>query len=75
MKRRMKQAQKPLPTPIAMSVRVAAQSTGVSRYTLLKAIADGKLPAKRLGRKFLVARVDLEAWLESLDDVQTTGAR
>lgn len=74
MKRRQTAPKIPHAT-IAMDIKTAAQSAGVSHRTLRIAIAEGTLRAKRLARKILVTPADLQAWLESLDDARTTGAR
>ena len=39
---------------------------GVGRDKLYRLIREGKLPARKLGRKTLILRSDLEAFLESL---------
>lgn len=58
-----------------MNIYAAAALVGVSDQTLRRAIKSGKLRAKRMEKKILIAQVDLEQWLESLDDARTTGAR
>ena len=39
---------------------------GVGRDKLYRLIREGKLPARKLGRKTLILRSDLEAFLEAL---------
>lgn len=75
MKRRRKPTTKSTPAPLAMNIYAAAALVGVSDQTLRRAIKAGKLRAKRMEKKILIAQVDLEQWLESLDDARTTGAR
>ena len=38
---------------------------GVSRWTVLRLIQSGELPASKVGRKVLVRRSDIDTWLES----------
>jgi len=39
----------------------------LARGTVYKLLRSGELPAKRVGRKFLVSRPKLEAWLRGDD--------
>jgi len=40
--------------------------TGFSRSTCYNLVADGRLPAKRLGKRIIVLRNDLEQFLRGL---------
>ena len=51
---------------IAFSLADAASAIGIGRSTLHELIATGKLPVRKLGRRSLVLREDLEAYLQSL---------
>jgi excisionase family DNA binding protein len=44
---------------------------GIGRDKLYKLIREGKLPARKLGRKTLILATDLEAFLESLPRMGT----
>ncbi len=48
---------------VAYSVTDAASKAGVGRSTLYNAISAGELPARKLGKRTLVLRSDLEHWL------------
>lgn len=49
---------------IAYPVPDAARVSGSSRSILYEAMRSGELPYRKLGRRTLIMRVDLEAWLE-----------
>lgn len=46
-----------------ISVREIAARLGLDRKTVYAAAERGELPARRLGRKWIIARVAFEAWL------------
>ena len=50
----------------AYSVPQVMAKIGCGRDTLYKLIRDGKLPARKLGKKTLILASDLEAFLEAL---------
>ncbi len=50
----------------ALGPKSVAKRVGVSLSTVNRAIRDGKLKAKKYGRRTLVLRTDLDAWLHSL---------
>lgn len=52
--------------PIAYTIPEAVQASGIGRSTLYEKIADGSLPARKLGRRTLILRADLEAMISSL---------
>ena len=52
--------------PIGLSIAAAVKASGIGRSTLYEAIADGHLPAKKLGRRTIVLQTDLRDWLERL---------
>lgn len=52
----------PAPGPVFDSVRAAAY-LGVARGTVRAALVSGRLPARRLGRRWLVSKAALDAWL------------
>lgn len=56
-------------TKAALNVADAADHVSVSEGTIREAINKGKLPAKRNGRRILIKVVDLDKWLDSLEDV------
>lgn len=56
----------PEPQPLAYDVRGAARAASVSDRTLRDAIAHGRLRARKLGRKILILRDDLQGWLAAL---------
>ena len=50
----------------AMSVKSVAENASVSDSTVKRAIRDGKLKAKKYGRRTLVLRADFNEWLHGL---------
>ena len=51
---------------LAFSLAEAASAIGVGTSTLHELIATGKLPVRKLGRRSLVLREDLEDYLQGL---------
>lgn len=52
--------------PMAFTIEEAIQVSRVGRNYLYLAIQTGALPARKLGRKNLILRDDLHAWLKNL---------
>lgn len=59
---------------LALSLHEAARLAGCGRSTLYSAIAAGSLKARKLGRRTLIRRDDLMAWLDSLPTITPTKA-
>jgi excisionase family DNA binding protein len=57
-------------TTISMTIRQAADSTGLSEATIRKAINAKQLTAKRIGVKIILKVQDLELWVDSLEDAR-----
>jgi excisionase family DNA binding protein len=57
---------------VALTAEEAAESVGVSKETIMRAIRTGKLRAKRSGDggggKYLVTVTALTAWVDGLGD-------
>ena len=49
--------------PLLLSVVQAARLLGVSRNLCYEQISEGRIPHVRLGRRVLISRVALEAWI------------
>ena len=47
-----------------LSVAETAELLGISRWLVQQAVRDGSLPSLRVGRRILIPRVRLQAWLE-----------
>ncbi|MCJ2100700.1 helix-turn-helix domain-containing protein [Methylobacterium sp. E-046] len=54
------------PRPLAYRPKDAATVLGVSKSTIYQMIADGALPARKLGASTVILRSDLVALLEAL---------
>ena len=52
--------------PLAYSIADAAEAIGVSKSALFQVMASGDLPVRKLGRRTLVLRDDLMAYLQRL---------
>lgn len=61
----------------ALSFEQLKQLTGLGRTALYKAMADGRLPARKFGRKTIILRADARAFLAALPAFQSeaSGAR
>lgn len=59
--------------PLCISIKQAAQLTGICRSTLYEALNRGELPARKLGKRTVILLADLEAFLASLPDYPQTG--
>jgi excisionase family DNA binding protein len=58
------------PTAIGMSIETAVAVAGIGRTRLYGAIQRGELVARKCGRRTVILRADLEAWLHSLPPTQ-----
>ena len=47
-----------------LSVAETAELLGISRWLVQQAVHDGSLPSLRVGRRILIPRVRLQAWLD-----------
>ena len=52
-------------TPLAYRPKDIATMLGISRSTVYQLIADGRLPARKLGAATVIRRCDLEAFLDA----------
>lgn len=50
---------------LALSLKETAEALSLSRRTLARLVASGALPSLRIGRRRLVRRDALAAWLEA----------
>lgn len=49
--------------PLAVSVLVAAEMIGVSRATLYRLIADGRIKVRKVGKRTLILVSEIHAFL------------
>lgn len=56
-----------------LSISEACTVAGIGRTKLYQAIADGQLVARKYGKRTLVLRSDLQAFLAKLPTVQADG--
>ncbi|HEY6697095.1 MAG TPA: helix-turn-helix domain-containing protein [Acidimicrobiales bacterium] len=56
---------------LAVSVAEAARIIGVGRTRLYALLDDGTLPARKLDKRTLILRADLEAFLTSLPEYES----
>jgi excisionase family DNA binding protein len=50
---------------LALGILEAARAAGVGRSTIYENINSGQLKARKAGRRTLILRADLQAWLDS----------
>lgn len=58
--------------PLAYTIADAAQTVGLSEWSIRAAIRNGDLAPRYYGSKPLIPAVELEAWLHSLPSERTT---
>jgi excisionase family DNA binding protein len=58
---------RPPPEPVAYKRTDVARITGLSERTIQRAIADGRLEARRFGARVIVRAEDLQKFLDNLD--------
>jgi excisionase family DNA binding protein len=59
---------------MAFTIEEAGQVSRIGRNSLYLAVQTGALRARKLGKKTLILRDDLRAWLESLPPASSGGA-
>lgn len=52
-----------------LTVAETAELLGISRWLVQQAVQNGSLPSRRVGRRILIPRVRLDAWLAGQDAV------
>lgn len=52
--------------PLALGISAAARAAGIGRSTVFEEINAGRLKARKAGRRTLILKDDLAAWLASL---------
>jgi len=53
----------------AYSIKAVCKATGLGRTFIFEAIRRGELSARKCGRRTLILRDDLQAWLKSLPTI------
>jgi excisionase family DNA binding protein len=56
---------------LAVGIMEAARLAGVGRSTIYQSISAGDLAARKAGRRTLILRDDLEAWLNSFPRIKS----
>lgn len=51
---------------LSLSIEEVRQATGIGRTKIYEAINSGKLPARKFGKRTVVLKDDLDAFLDSL---------
>lgn len=59
---------------IAHSIPDAVRVSGATRTSIYEAMRDGRLPFRKLGRRTLIMRCDLEAWVKACPSGQGRSA-
>lgn len=64
----------PKDEPLAYSIDQAAIVMGISKSSIYTLIDEGRLVARKFGRRTVITRFDAEVFLQSLPAVPATGA-
>lgn len=64
-------AEAPLLAPAVYTVEQAAELLGVARSTAYELVRDGRVPARRLGGRWVISRARFHAWLDADTDAAT----
>jgi excisionase family DNA binding protein len=59
--------------PLLLTVREAVPITGIGRDTLCRLVAEGRIRTVAVGRKRLIPRRELDAWIERELHRETAG--
>lgn len=62
-------------SPLAYTVESFLVATGIGRTKLHEEMQSGRLKARRVGRRLLIAKADADAWLASLPKRDTLPER
>jgi len=57
---------------MAYSIRETAEAIGLSPNTVYDLVQSKRLPAVKLGRKILISKLELAAWLANSQSSQST---
>ncbi len=57
---------------ISLSIEEVCAATGLGRTKIYEAVGAGALPAKKWGKRTLILKSDLEAFLNGLDAYSAT---
>lgn len=56
---------------LSFSIEEVSAATGLGRTKIYEAIGAGALPAKKWGKRTLILKADLEAFLDGLESYRT----
>lgn len=54
--------------PLTYSVPEAAALIGISEWSAYEAIKRGEFPARKIGRRIVIPKIQLDAWLAGQGD-------
>lgn len=58
-------------TSKAMTIAQFCAWAGIARSTVYKEIASGRLTARKIGQKTIIARDDADAWFQALPTLES----
>lgn len=65
----------PIPLdPLAVGINDAARQSGVGRTLIYRAIGEGELKARKIGRRTVIRVADLAAWIDRLPSMPQRAA-
>jgi len=59
--------------PATYTVDEVAALLGISRGVAYQCVNDGEIPAKRIGRRWVIPRAVFTAWLDEVDNARKAG--
>ncbi|MEV6661784.1 helix-turn-helix domain-containing protein [Nocardia fluminea] len=59
--------------PATYTVDEVAVLLGISRGVAYQSVHDGEIPAKRIGRRWVISRAAFTAWLNDSDNLPKAG--
>ena len=61
--------------PIAYDIPTVIEMTGIGRTTIFGEIRDGKLVARKIGRRTVLMATDVRKWLEATPTVRNANPK
>jgi len=57
---------------LSFSINEVCAATGIGRTKLYQTINSGELKARKLGKRTLILKSDMEQWLSNLEDYKSS---